>query len=75
MLLSNNILPKIRVAGVARLVALTLAGLGFGTSGLAQNPAEIQPKLTPVAVVDMEHVLDNHPTFTAQMEAMKAEFQ
>jgi Skp family chaperone for outer membrane proteins len=75
VLLSNNILPKIRVARVARLVAFTLAGLGLGASGLAQNQAEMQPKVTPVAVVDMEHVLDNHPTFTAQMEAMKAEFQ
>jgi Skp family chaperone for outer membrane proteins len=73
--LSINILPKIRVAGVARLVALTLASSGFGTSVWAQNPPEIQPKLTPVAVVDMEHILDNHPTFTAQMESMKAEFQ
>jgi len=73
--LSINILPKIRVAGFARLVALTLASSGFGTSVWAQNPPEIQPKLTPVAVVDMEHILDNHPTFTAQMEAMKAEFQ
>jgi len=64
-----NMLPKIRLAGFA------LASLALGSSGLAQSGAEIQPRLTPVAVVDMEHVLDNHPTFTAQMEAMKAEFQ
>lgn len=69
MLFRINMLPTIRLAGFA------LASLAMGSSGYAQSGAEIQPRLTPVAVVDMEHVLDNHPTFTAQMESMKAEFQ
>ena len=69
MLFRINILSNIRLAGFA------LASLALGSTVLAQTGAEIQPKVTPVAVVDMEHVLDNHPTFTAQMEAMKGEFQ
>lgn len=69
MLFRINLIQKIRLAGFA------LATLALGSMGFAQSGTDPQPRLTPVAVVDMEHVLDNHPTFTAQMEAMKAEFQ
>lgn len=75
MLFRINMIPKNRWTGFVRLVGLSLSSLAVGSGALAQTGAEIQPRLTPVAVVDMEHVLDNHPTFTAQMESMKAEFQ
>lgn len=75
MLFCINMIPKNRWTGFVRLVGLSLSSLAVGSGALAQTGAEIQPRLTPVAVVDMEHVLDNHPTFTAQMESMKAEFQ
>ena len=61
---------RIRTAVLA--LALTLSStVAFAQIG-AQTP---QPQTTSVAVVDMDHVLDNHPTFKAQMEAMKAEYQ
>lgn len=75
MLFRINMISKNRWTGLVRLVGLSLSSLAVGSGAMAQTGAEIQPRLTPVAVVDMEHVLDNHPTFTAQMEAMKAEFQ
>jgi Skp family chaperone for outer membrane proteins len=68
----QNVLFRINKLSNARLAGFALATLVASPTGFAQEP---QPKMTPVAVVDMEHVLDNHPTFTAQMEAMKAEFQ
>jgi Skp family chaperone for outer membrane proteins len=33
------------------------------------------PKTTATAVVDVDHILDNHPTFIKDMESMKAEYQ
>ena len=75
MLFRINMIPKIRLTGFARLVGLSLSSLAVCSSAMAQTGAEIHPRLTPVAVVDMEHVLDNHPTFSVQMESMKAEFQ
>lgn len=61
---------RIRTAVLA--LALTLSStVAFAQIG-AQAP---QPQTTSVAVVDMDHVLDNHPTFKAQMESMKAEYQ
>jgi len=68
----QNVLFRINKLSNVRLAGFALATLVASPTGFAQEP---QPKMTPVAVVDMEHVLDNHPTFTAQMEAMKAEFQ
>jgi outer membrane protein len=68
----QNVLFRINKLSNIRLAGFALATLVASSTGFAQEP---QPKMTPVAVVDMEHVLDNHPTFTAQMEAMKAEFQ
>jgi len=68
------VLFQIRTAIFA--LALTMScslsySLAFAQIG-AQSP---QPQTTAVAVVDMDHVLDNHPSFTAQMEAMKEEYQ
>jgi len=75
VLLKRTLLSNLRSASLS-VAALALAtgsvsSVGYSQIG-SQNP---QPQTTPIAVVDMEHVLDNHPTFTGQMEAMKAEFQ
>lgn len=61
---------RIRTAGIA-LAIFSSCSVAFAQIGA---PAP-QPQTTAVAVVDMDHVLDNHPSFTAQMEAMKKEYQ
>lgn len=61
---------RIRTAGIA-LAIFSSCSVAFAQIGA---PAP-QPQTTSVAVVDMDHVLDNHPSFTAQMEAMKKEYQ
>jgi Skp family chaperone for outer membrane proteins len=75
VLLKRYLLSTIRSAGLS-MAALSLATSSVSSVGFAQigsqNP---QPQSTSIAVVDMEHVLDNHPSFTGQMEAMKGEFQ
>ena len=70
MLLKRDMLSKVRWVGFVLAIAAGSA-TSYGQIG-AQSP---QPQSTSIAVVDMEHVLDNHPSFTSQMEAMKAEFQ
>jgi len=68
------VLFRIRTAIFALALAMSCSlscSLAFAQIG-AQSP---QPQTTAVAVVDMDHVLDNHPSFTAQMEAMKEEYQ
>ena len=50
----------------------------FCTVASAQNGAPAQApqhQPTSTAVVDMDFILDNHPTFTAQAEALKVEYQ
>lgn len=57
----------------ALCVILTVASgsLAFAQIG-SQSP---QPQPTSTAVVDLDHVLDSHPTFMAAMESLKAEYQ
>lgn len=57
----------------AVFVVFTLASssLAFAQIG-SQAP---QPQPTSTAVVDLDHVLDSHPSFMATMESLKAEYQ
>jgi Skp family chaperone for outer membrane proteins len=54
-------------------VILTVASssLAFAQIG-SQTP---QPQPTATAVVDLDHILDSHPSFMATMESLKAEYQ
>lgn len=63
-------LYRIRTA-VFAVLTLTSGSIAFAQIG-SQSP---QPQPTSTAVVDLDHILDSHPTFTAQMEAMKTEYQ
>ncbi len=66
----SKVLFRIRTA-VFCVLTLFSCSAAFAQIG-AQTP---QAQTTAIAVVDIDHVLDNHPTFIAQMEAMKAEYQ
>jgi Skp family chaperone for outer membrane proteins len=66
----SNVLFRLRTA-VFVVFAVASSSLGFAQIG-SQAP---QPQPTSTAVVDLDHVLDSHPTFIASMEALKAEFQ
>lgn len=59
-------------------VSVAFCTVTFCSVASAQNgaPAQaLQHQPTSTAVVDMDFILDNHPTFTAQAEALKAEYQ
>lgn len=59
-------------------VSVAFCTVTFCSVASAQNgaPAQaLQHQPTSTAVVDMDYILDNHPTFTAQAEALKAEYQ
>jgi len=66
----SKVLFRIRTA-VFAVLTLTSCSVAFAQIG-AQAP---QPQTTATAVVDIDHILDNHPTFISQMESMKAEYQ
>jgi Skp family chaperone for outer membrane proteins len=58
----------------------TAAFIGFalvhGSFAMAQIGSQTpQPQPTSTAVVDLDHILDSHPSFMAQMEGLKAEYQ
>lgn len=56
---------------IVLVFALAVGPLAFGQIG-SQAP---QPQPTSTAVVDLDHVLDSHPTFMSTMESLKAEYQ
>lgn len=52
---------------------VTFCSVASAQNGASAQALQHQP--TSTAVVDMDFILDNHPTFTAQVEAYKAEYQ
>jgi len=66
----SNVLFRLRIA-VFVVCTLTSSSLAFAQIG-SQAP---QPQPTSTAVVDLDHVLDSHPSFMATMESLKAEYQ
>lgn len=65
-----NVLFRLQTI-VFAVLTLASPSLAFAQIG-AQSP---QPQPTSTAVVDLDHVLDSHPTFMATMESLKAEYQ
>ncbi len=60
-----------------RYAVFALAILSGSINAFAQNGGQARPPkpVTATAVVDLDHIFDNHPTFQTQKEALKAEYQ
>lgn len=58
---------------IALFVVLTLAGSSMAVGQIGSASPQSQP--TSIGLVDVDHIIDSHPTFMATMEALKAEYQ